>query len=1082
MIDAIDECSKYQEFFTMIKGIQLHFPLHIFITSRKVSDMQRLYRPLEPSALITSVEIKTEDSIGDIEHYVKSRVQNLSIDATTNHEDLADTLLRRSNACFLWVRLVLDELEQVYSNESISQVLHNIPEGMVPFYERTIKAMAEKKLEKHIAKAVLIWVVASSRKLDISELSHALQLDIKTLLPSAKSAVEGLCGQLVSVDDHTGLVDLVHPTVREFLLSDAAAEFTISKAQAHGRIALTCLQLLSSPEMQPPRSHRQIQLLGQKSKKQEPSPLLDYAITQFSEHVYTASAENDDVLSALDRFFKSNVLTWIERIARKGDLHPLIRVSKNLKSYLDRLAKYRPPLSGQVQNIEGWSTDLSRIATKFGSALLQNPSSVYFLIPPLCPTGSAIFQRFAKRPDGLSVVGHSESAWDDCIASVGFGEDNVAAAVSCGESLIAVGMESGEIELYDRRDCQKKGVIQQKHPVDLVHLTEKLVSVCTTRAIILMDREGNTIWQTRLRFRCILLTSTAEAIVAVSQHGHILKWDLSTGVLLEDLVFAYRSPDDDTELAPSAKAPHVTSVSPDLELVAMGYRWGTVCMWEVASGELMCWARDDENRLVSVLLFNPNPNINLLLVIFRDHELALYETWSGGLVTSQKTTSTAGILSASCSPDGRTLATMDTHGILQIWDFESLNLLYHVLTPSTSFRILNFTSDGSSVVDIIDSGMRIWTPAALVRKNNEEDQSISDDAVHLPVIEGEYDTLRASRITALCAHPTLPLVFTGKHDGQVLAFSTKTGLQLTVLHTHPNAACISELAVGKNHIIASSDINGVVQVWNLGSGQLSTPENRSIVMQTYSTAKITQLCLSGSGEYLLVSTVQADHLYSTKDGSCIGMQHFAPDDRKIWQWAPVPATLTQKEQFFLLKDHTLTKFNAADFSSSIEDFEFQLQYAVEDGNVEVDIESLVIYPETRTLVVDARHISGYVSSSTMFLFDLNKTPSPSPPDKLVSLAPLSDVLPRYCKQFIGISERTKSFVFLHHNSWLCSADLAGLSQGRYIQHFFVPNEYMSAKHNVIPVRTVDDGIVFCLNGELAVVKNGLNFREVKDLE
>ncbi|ROV92565.1 hypothetical protein VMCG_08917 [Cytospora schulzeri] len=1076
VIDAIDECNKYRDFFTMIKGIQLPFPLHIFITSRKVSDMLHLARSLEPSAAVTSIEIEAEDSIQDIECYIRTRTHNRPIDAIASEEDLVNNLLKRSNACFLWVRLVLDELEQVYSNESILEVLHNIPEGMIPYYERTTRAMTEKKREKHIAKAVLIWVVACTRKLLISELSNALKLDINAVLPSARSAVEGLCGQLVSVNHKSGVVELVHPTVREFLLSEAAGEFTISKHEAHERIALTCLQLLCSPEMQPPRSQRQ--LSAQSTKKPEPSPLLDYAIRQFSEHVYLASSAADEILPSLDRFFGTNVLTWIERVAREGDLHPLFRVSKNLKSYLDRRAKYRSPLSMQVQNLEAWSTDMSIIATKFGPALLDNPSSIYFLIPPLCPSGSAIYQRFGKRPDGLAVVGHIEKTWDDCIASVSFGEDSIAAAVSCGESLIAVGMESGEIKLYDHRSCQKVGKVEAKHPVDLVHLTDKLVAATTTRAIILMDRKGNVLWQSRLRFRCILLKSTPQAIIAVSQHGHVLKWDISTGALLEDQTFAYRSPDDEAKITTYAKAPHVATLSPDSDMLAMGYRWGTVCMWEVSSGELICWARDDENRLVSALMFNPNPIVELLLVIFRDHELALYETWSGGLVSKRKSPSSSGVMSATCSLDGRTLATVDNNGILQIWDFESLNLLYHVLTPYASFRILNFTSDGSGVVDIVDSGMRIWAPATLVRKNNEEDQSVSDDAVNLPPIEAEYEVQRTSKITALYSHPSLPIVFVGKQDGQVFGFSTRTGKQVAHLYTHDHAASVTLLTIGKDYLLASSDINGLLQVWKLGTGQLSTFEKKTLAFQIKLPVQAIQLSFSGNGDQLLVSTEISDTVYSTEDGSCVGALHFTAQERKIWRWLAAPS---QKDQFYLVMDHTIVKYSAPDFPSRISDYEVQLQYDVGAESEEVEVESAAICTSTQTLALDIRHTTGFSSSTTLFLFDLNKVVSPGYPDEIPTLSPMCDKLSRYCKQFVGIIEQTKCFVFLHQNSWLCSIGPEGLSQGRFTQNFFVPNEYISANDTVLPTKTSDNGIAFCLHGGLAIVKNGFSFREPRSL-
>ena len=1067
VIDAIDECSKYQELFALIKGIQLSFPLRIFITSRKIPEVQRIHRSLEASVSMTCVEVSAEDSTSDIDCYIQERVKNLANDLVGGQKDIAETLLRRSNTCFLWVRLVLDELEKVYTAESITQILQSIPEGMVPYYERTVKAMAENSLEKHVARTVLVWVVASSRNLYIPELSNALKLDINTVLPSAKSAVEGLCGQLIFVDHQSGMISLVHTTVREFLLSESAGEFYISKPSAHERIALTCLKLLSNGEMKPPRSPR---MLSQARKNQELSPLMNYAITQFSEHVYSASAETDEVLLALDLFLKTNVLSWIERVAQMGDLYPLIRVSKNLKGYLDRRAKYISPLSSQVQIVDSWSTDLSRIATKFGSALLQDPWSIYFVIPPFCPLNSAVYKQFAKRPgpSGLSVVGHKENAWDDCVASVNFGEDSIAAAVSCGENLIAVGMESGDINFFNRKSGQKEGVIHQKHPIDLIHFTDRSIVACTTRSVVLMDRMGNTIWQIRLRFRCILLTSSANAIIAVSQHGHVLKWDISTGALLGDQVFAYTSPDDDGDNEPAVKAPDVASLSADMETLALAYRWGTVCIFEVESGEAIAWPRDKYSRLAPVLLFNPNPNISLLLIIYTDHGLALYETDTGALVSAQETSSSAGILSASCSSDGRTLATVDKQGVLQIWDFESLSLLYHVLSPATSFRIISFVSDGSSVVDVVDSGMRIWNPATLVRKNIEEDQSISDDALYLAATEGEYETRRVSKITALCAHPSLPLVFAGKHNGQVIAFDTITGLQIAVLYTHPHGAFVSGLAVSQKGIMASSDVNCVVQVWNLK--QVLSPAH----LYTYSAAKIKgrieQLCFSTHDNHLLVATTQSDQVYSMRDGSCVGSLQFEHGERKVWRWLQVPSPVKQPEQFALIHDHILTKFSASAFPSKMDDFKIDVHYDVGEGNDETAIKSAIIHTETQTLVLDVRYASGYVSSSSIFLFDLSE------------MTLLSDLLPKYCKHLIGVSERTRSFVFLHQNSWLCSIDLANLALGRYTQHFYVPEEYMSVRDEVLPVRTVDDNVVFCLHGELAVVMNGLNFRETKILE
>lgn len=1085
VIDAIDECNKYREFFTMLRGEKPNFPLRFFMTSRNMHDIPRLQRSLDSSAQVTCVEIPVQDTIHDIRRYIQSRIHSLPVDNDADREKLANRIVSKSKACFLWVRLVFDELENIYSSESITTILERIPEGMIPYYERTIKVMAANTLEKHIAKAVLVWTVVCARKLTILELSQALLLDSKTVLPGTKSAVEGLCGQLVTVDETSGVIDLVHPTAREFLLSETAGEFRVSKSSAHERIALTCLQLLSGSELRPPRNPRFLS-----HARPEPSPFLSYAMTQFSEHIYTASSENDKLLAATDQFFRINMLSWIERLALNGNLHGLIRTSKNLKAYLERRAKYRSPLSSQVKNIDNWSTDLSRLVTHFGEALLQDPSSIYFLIPPLCPSGSAIHQQFGKRPDGLSLVGCKRTAWDDCIAYVSFGED-IAAAVSCGESLIAVAMESGHVNLYNHRSCQKEAIIHIKEPIDLVHLTEGLIALCTTRNIVLQDLSGNTVWKNRLRFRCLLLTSSDERILAVSQHGHLLQWDKGTGELLEDQEFKYRNSEVGSEHNGLAtRAPQVASISPDFETLALGYRGGVVCLWDIREAEFIGWARDEEGRLAVKLLFNPNPNVNLLLVIYTNHGLALYETWSGSLVHSHASPDSVGLLSASCSPDGRTLVTMDPQGHMHIWDFESLSILYHILSPFPSFRILDFTSDSASVVDVMDSSMRIWSPDVLIRKNMEEDASTSDDAVQLAITEGEYESHRGANVTVMCPHPSTPIVFAGKYNGEVVAFDTKGGVH-TLLYSHSHMAFVTKLTVSKGNTIASADVTGEVQIWPLSlKGAI---KGDSPFSKIHETARVKQLCFSANGAYLLVATMKSDSVYRVKDGSCVGSWKFKPSERRLWQWLIFSPRVGQEgdQEFSLLSDGTIRHFSAESFpsKSSYETPEIHLQFTLDDACKETDINTAVANLSTGTLVLEVGYIAGLTSSSITFLFDLRTLGLSStelPSTKTISLTPLSTILPKRCRYSLGLSEPTKSFVFLHQNSWLSSATLPDLVDGRYTQHFFVPNDYLSSISvdmlPVLPVMTADGDVVFCLHGELISVRNGLKMRAIKTLE
>ena len=52
-------------------------------------------------------------------------------------------------------------------------------------------------------------------------------------------------------------------------------------------------------------------------------------------------------------------------------------------------------------------------------------------------------------------------------------------------------------------------------------------------------------------------------------------------------------------------------------------------------------------------------------------------------------------------------------------------------------------------------------------------------------------------------------------DGQVIAFDAMTGLLFAVLYTNLHGAFISGLAINHRGIMASGNIDCVVQVWNL---------------------------------------------------------------------------------------------------------------------------------------------------------------------------------------------------------------------------------------------------------------------------
>lgn len=1083
VIDAIDECDDYQEFLVRLRDEKPNFPLRLFITSRNMYHIQVLRDILYPSIPVTSIKIPFQNSIHDIGCYIDSQIHNLPVtNSPASREKLKRKILSKSNASFLWVRLVLDELENVYSFQSVTTVLERIPEDMIPYYERIIKRMAANALEKHIAKEVIAWTTMCARNLTLPELSQVLALNKKIALPESKTAMESLCGHLVTIDENSSVIDLVHPTAREFLLSEAAGEFRVSKPDVHEQIALSSLQLLLGNELRPPRNPRFLA-----HARPELSTFLDYAMTQFSEHVYSASSGNDQLLVTIDKFFKTHILSWIERLALRGDLHSIIRASKNLKAYLERSAQDLSPLSSEGNKLGSWPEDLVKMVTHFGEALLKEPSSIYFLIPPLCPPESAIYQQYGKRPDALSLVGSRRTLWDDHLAHVTFGEDTPS-RVFCGAGLIAVPTIWGDVNLYNHHSCQKEAVISHGKYVDQVHITDDLIAMSTINSVLLQDHSGNVIWENRLRFRCLLVTSTDNRIFAVAQHGHLLQWDKATGELLYDRDFEYQVSDFGKEQNyVTCRAPQDASISPDFETLALGYRGGDVCLWDIREEEFIGWAKDERYGIARRVLFNPNPNISLLVVIYTNHNLTLHETWSGSLVRSHPTPDKAGFLSASCSPDGRTLVTAEPWGSMYIWDFQSITPLYRITLPSSIIKGIGFTSDSASVVYLGESGMRVWSPDVLTHKTTEDEPSSKDSAIQLVMPNAKYESPQDTKIAVICVHPSTPTVFAGKSNGDVIEFDAKTGIS-RLLYSHSSMKSVEALAVSQDNIIVSADYEQEIQIRSLspsaGTRSLSSP-----ILKIPMTDLVKQLCFSANEDYLLVAAGGTDSVHRVRDGSCIGSWTFKSykDRNRKWIVFPPRLGLDDSQQFSLLSNGTIRHFSAESFPSpSSNDMpEIQLEFTSSKDSDTINFTSAVVSSSIGILALEVQYTLGSLPSTT-FIFDVRTAVSASkesPPVNSISLAPLSTLLSRGCRYFVGLSEPTKSIFFLHKNSWLCSTTMPDLADGRYTQHFFVPNGYVTRKYGEATlIQMAEDDVVFCLGEDLVSVRNGLGFRATKSLE
>lgn len=470
VIDALDECYNYNSLLPMLIKLESSIALRVLITSRQSPQLKDKLSLLD--RYLYEDQISAEDTLPSIRRYVEHGPKSHALRRQSDEarQDVVEKILKKSDGCFLWVDLVLSELDAYgVTTEAVTRILEEVPPGMDDLYSRTLERLSEQDHPdgKRISKAILDWVVCAVRPLTVAELTNALKLDLDVTM--FEQGIRSSCGNLVDIDKSKrgSTVQLVHQTARDFLLkADHPPEMTITAADAHRRIARTCLLFLRSSRIRPVRTKgASADNSSRISRTIDQSPFAPYAFTFFSAHVRRSPSDDDSLIDEIYHFLSTNGLSWIEHVAHTGRLDALVQASQDLNGYLQARAKHKPSLDQKSQHIQKWSVDLVRLVAKFGKHLVRCPSAIYGLIPPLAPGDSAIASYRDSR--GIYVVGLSNNIWDVRLCGISY-HGKAATAIACGDFSFAVGLQNGAVYLYDHQTFQELHIFQHEEAVKVL--------------------------------------------------------------------------------------------------------------------------------------------------------------------------------------------------------------------------------------------------------------------------------------------------------------------------------------------------------------------------------------------------------------------------------------------------------------------------------------------------------------------------------------------------------------------------------------------------------------------------------------
>ncbi|OBT50512.1 hypothetical protein VE04_09283 [Pseudogymnoascus sp. 24MN13] len=284
IIDALDECTDSDgtrsELLAVLRNLQAKTDTRLMVTSRFVS---RIEQSFEGSPML---EIRASEA--DVKRYVAGQLHRLPMCVQRDPELQTETqggIVLAVDGMFLLARLHVDSLRGKTTKKAVRATLKKLPRGSTALNEAYDEAIEriESQLpeESELAKTVLSWITYAVRQLTTKELSHALAVEAgeseldEDNIPDIEDVIS-VCAGLVTVDEESDVIRLVHYTTQEYF--ERVREVWNPKAQEE--IVSTCLTYLSFQTFSNGRCNSDAEFESRISQ----NPFLDYAARYWGTH------------------------------------------------------------------------------------------------------------------------------------------------------------------------------------------------------------------------------------------------------------------------------------------------------------------------------------------------------------------------------------------------------------------------------------------------------------------------------------------------------------------------------------------------------------------------------------------------------------------------------------------------------------------------------------------------------------------------------------------------------------------------------------------------------------------------------